>query len=384
VSEPRELPRAARPLAGFAAFLRSFGFAVAPEQTVAFMASVTLLGPRSFGDIRRAAFATLAPPPDRREEFFKLFDAFFLGGVGSAETAGEGDEETIVKDDRGQGPEPPEAIDPGDAGRAATAAELLARRAFTSLGPDQQLARFTRHAPGVLPRRRAFRRAPAKSGDRIDLRATMRGLLGNGGDAPHLIETRRQTRQRNILILIDISGSMKAHTQDYLRFAHAVTRAADRVETFTFGTRLTRVSRAMRLRDVARALDRAGRTVDDWDGGTRIGQALGAFLAVPRFAGYARGALVVVLSDGLERDDPAEMVDAVRRLARRAWRLAWLTPLAADSRFRPDTQALRAVLPWLDNFGDGGSIDSLCAYVLSAARGDERWDMARWREARPR
>jgi len=176
---------------------------------------------------------------------------------------------------------------------------------------------------------------------------------------------------------------MKQHTRDYLMFAHALTRAADRVETFTFGTRLTRITRAMRLRDSERALGEAQHGVDDWDGGTRIGDALGAFLSVPRFAGYARGALAVVLSDALESGDPGAMIEAVRRLSRRVWRLAWLTPLAADARFRPATAALTAILPWLDDFGDGGSIESLTEYTLSAASGDERWRTARWLELAP-
>jgi len=380
---PRPLPPAARPFAEFPAFLRGFGFAAAPEQAVTFMAATALLGPRSMADIRRAAHATLAPVPERRSEFDALFDAFFLGGVAAAAIPGESDEETLVRGDRGQALEPPAATREGTSGAAATGAELLARRAFATPGPDARLAHFIRRAPALLPRRRGFRRAPAKAGETIDLRRTLRRALGNDGDVPRLVQARRKTRQRQILILVDISGSMKAHTQDYLRFAHAVTAAADRVETFAFGTRLTRISGAMRLRDPGRALSEAERLVDDWDGGTRIGEALGAFLSVPRFAGYARGALTVVISDGLERGDPAAMVDAVRRLSRLSWRLAWLTPLAADPRFRPQTEALRAIMPLIDDFGDGGSIDSLCDYVLSAAAGDPGWRAASWLASRP-
>ena len=133
-----------------------------------------------------------------------------------------------------------------------------------------------------------------------------------------------------MLLLIDVSGSMKARTEDNLRLAHALTQARRRVEVFTFGTRLTRVTRPMRLKRREQALAAAAQMVSDWDGGTRIGDALKAFLAVPRFAGYARGAVVLIVSDGLERGDPAAMRDAVAKLSRRAWRLSWLTPLAAD------------------------------------------------------
>ena len=125
---------------------------------------------------------------------------------------------------------------------------------------------------------------------------------------------------------------MKARTDAHLRFAHALVRAADRIEVFTIGTRLTRVTRALQLKNREQALAAASGLVSDWDGGTRIGDALQAFLAVPRFAGSARGAVVLILSDGLERGDPKAMTDAVRRLAARAWHLSWMTPLAADPR----------------------------------------------------
>ena len=137
---------------------------------------------------------------------------------------------------------------------------------------------------------------------------------------------------------------------------------------FTFGTRLTRLTRALRLKNREQALALAADLVADWDGGTRIGDALAAFLAVPRFAGYARGALVLVLSDGLERGDPAQMIRAVGHLAARAWRIDWLTPLAAATDYRPETAALRAVLPMLDSVANGATTERLCRHVLDLSR----------------
>jgi uncharacterized protein with von Willebrand factor type A (vWA) domain len=168
-------------------------------------------------------------------------------------------------------------------------------------------------------------------------------------------------------VLIDVSGSMKERTQSHLAFAHALARAAASVEVFTMGTRLTRVTRPLRLRNREQALATASLLVADWDGGTRIGDALNAFLAVPRFAALARGAALVVLSDGLERGDPTAMADAVARLARIAWRIIWLTPLAAHPGFEARTAGLVAARPYLDKLGDGGSIDSICTNVLDMA-----------------
>lgn len=360
------LPQGAAPLVGFAARLRRAGFAVAPDQTVAFLQAVELLGPRGIGDIHAAALATLAPPPDRRALFEALFRAHFLGQTIAADAA-EGDEDEVTVHDAAEGRmEPPEAEETEEAGAEAAAAEVLSVRRFDPFGEAETLRRFARAAPGRLPRRRSRRRRLDRRGDRVAMHKALRDAVRRDGELMELPRLRRRAQQRRILLLIDISGSMKGGTEGVLRVAHALTRGAERVETFTFGTRLTRVTRALRLRAREQALEAAAALAPDWDGGTRIGDALGAFLAVPRFAGFARGAWVVVLSDGLERGDPAAMVDAVRRLSRLAWRFDWLTPLAADPGYAPRTEALSSALPWIDRLGDGSRTERICAHLLDA------------------
>ena len=199
----------------------------------------------------------------------------------------------------------------------------------------------------------------------------LRDAMRNG-EFMRLRHRRRRLRERRIVLLIDISGSMKERTQAHLAFAHAFVRAAEHVEVFTFGTRLTRVTRALRLRDRAQALAAASLVVADWDGGTRIGEALNAFLAIPRFSSLARGAALLVLSDGLERGDPAAMVEAVARFSRLAWRTVWLSPLATGSGFAPRTAGLSAARPYLDELGEGGSLDSICVHVLELAQAQAR------------
>ena len=193
----------------------------------------------------------------------------------------------------------------------------------------------------------------------------MRDAVKRDGEILSLPKLRRNVSQRRILLAIDVSGSMKAHTDDSLRFAHALARVSDRIEVFTVGTRLTRVTRAMRLVNRDQALSAAAATVADWDGGTRIGDALQAFLSVPRFASFARGSLVLIVSDGLERGDHAAMTQAVQTLSRLAWRILWLTPLAADAGFAPRTAAMQSILPYVDAIGDGSSLERLCHSVLS-------------------
>jgi uncharacterized protein len=363
------LPDAAQPFVAFATLLRANGFAVAPEQTTTFLSAITLLGPRSLSDIRRAAHATLAPPAERREEFDALFDAHFLGAVEMARELAEPDKDDLrVQEDRHGGFEPPASDEVNEAGQAATAAEALSIRRFAAADETDTLRRFQRALPEQLPHRRGYRRIWARRGPALDLRRAMKEAVRNDGEIFRLPRLKRKLRRRAILLIIDVSGSMKARTDAHLRFAHALVRAAERVEVFTAGTRLTRVTRVLQLKNREQALAAASGLVSDWDGGTRLGDALQAFLAVPRFAGTARGAVVLILSDGLERGDANTMTDAVRRLAARAWHVSWMTPLAADPGYRPETTALKSVLPLIDALADGSSTESLCQHVLSLAQ----------------
>ncbi|MER8886295.1 VWA domain-containing protein [Mesorhizobium sp. M0678] len=359
------LPRAATPMLGFGRLLRRYGFAVAPEQVLDFMQAVTLLGPRSMADIREAALATLAPPPDRRDEFEAHFQSHFYGST-AAVVEGEADEETRIKDDGGTSEEEIEVVRQQEGGELSSASEQLSVREFHR--DSGGLAAFRRKLATALPARRSFRTVRTNARGKLDLRRSLREIVSADGDIPSPLLRRRQTVPRKLLMLIDVSGSMKLYTSDYLKLAHAAVQGADRAEVFTFGTRLTRITSALRIRDRNQALARAAAQVDDWDGGTRMGPTLLAFLSVPRFSAFARGAAIVILSDALERGDHAELETAMRRLSARAFRLSLATPLAGDPRFRPATAALRAILPVLDDLVDGSSIAGLTEFILSLAR----------------
>jgi uncharacterized protein with von Willebrand factor type A (vWA) domain len=353
VSEAPQLPRAARAFVSFVALLRANGFAIAPDQTTAFLEATALLGPRGPEDIRQAGLATLAPPPERRAVYDLLFRIHFLGGEEIRGDEGE-DEEVVRLQEEGRGDgEPPLADEANVSGEMAVRAEALAERRFSSGGPSEAL------------RRRGHRRMRARRGPWADLRRTLRESARNDGEVMRLGRLKRRARPRKMLLLIDVSGSMKTRSEDNLRLAHTLLQATPNVEVFTFGTRLTRVTRALRLKRREQALAAAAHLVSDWDGGTRIGDALQAFLAVPRFGGYARGAVVVILSDGLERGDLSALRDAVAKLSRRAWRLSWLTPLAVGPRFVPQTEALIAIRRFVDDMVDGGSSAAVVAHVLS-------------------
>lgn len=357
------LPAPLAPFMALAPALRAAGIPAAPEQTQGFLAAVGLLGPRSIHDIRRAARAIFGPGPDRDQMFDDVFDAVFLGRALSMPGEGEGTDLPPALDSDGIDLLPdPDDEDPS--GAEATAAERLFRR---DLSAGDQLRSFARALPASLPRRRSrrFRRA---QGNRPDPARAFRQMLKRDGEIARLPSRTRLFRQRRVLLLVDVSGSMKAQTDGALRLAHALMRGAERAEVFTLGTRLTRVSRALRLRDAEQALAQASTLVADWDGGTRLGEALAVFLSVPRFAAFARGALVIVLSDGLERGGPEALVAAMARMRGLARHILWLNPLASDPAFRPETAAMQGVLPYLDALGDGSHPDRIARDILAYGR----------------
>ena len=364
------LPGAIQPFIDFAGILRANNFSVAPEQTRLFIEAVGILGPRTMQDIYQSALATLAPPIERREDFNALYRLIFLGHTlaGSDADKLDDDDELQAFDERDGSMDTPEADEINEVGEQATAAEKLSMREFASMTDDAALRHFERLAPARLPRRKTYRRRGARKGDRWDLRRSLRDAVKRDGEVLQIPRLVRKNRQRRIVLLIDISGSMKEHTEAYLRFAHALSRSSERVEVFTLGTRLTRVSRALKIRDREQALATASTLVADWDGGTRLGDALHAFLSIPRFAGFTRGALVVMLSDGLERGDHSSMTQSVERLARMVWQLIWLTPLVNDARYVPQTDAMISVLPHLDALGNGATAAHVCAHLLDLSR----------------
>lgn len=369
MTEVASPPRATQPFFDFATVLRQNGFPVAPDQTGTFVEAVGLLGPKSIQDIHRAGLATLAPPPERRAEFDALFRAVFLGqSIAAPARSGDDDDDLEAFDDRDGAMPPPEPEELTESGAEATPTERLGSRAFGESAMAAALTRIRRRAVTDLPKRIIRRRSRARRGDRPDIRRALRTASRRDGEVLTLPWLRRRLGQRRLLLLVDVSGSMKDQTDAAMRVAHALTRAADQCETFTLGTRLTRVTRALRLRNPARALDAASGLVADWDGGTRLGDALEAFLAVPRFSGLARGALVVIVSDGLERGEPDALIAAMTRLSRMAWSILWVSPIVGETGPAPQTEAMRAVLPFIDRLGDGRDGAALADEILTFGR----------------
>jgi uncharacterized protein with von Willebrand factor type A (vWA) domain len=340
-------------LLGFVRAVREAGIAAPAPKRSDFLLSIAASPPENVDALYWRARITLVTAAEDFAAFDAVFDAFFRGGrlllEESSGSAPEDEGETSAPQGGDEGG--PGAIEPREgSGLQASPLESTGARRFarTSVAEREALSRIREAVAIALPvtiQRRAVR---ARSGGCLDLQRVLHEANRTGGEVLRLYWRQRPSRARRMLLLIDVSGSLRAHSADLLRFAHEVVRGTDRVEVFTFGTRLTRVTRELDTPDVDRALDALSAIVLDADGGTRIGASLQQFLGDSRLVALARGAIILVMSDGLERGDPALMADATRRLGRLGHRLVWWSPLACDPAYRPVTRGMHAVLGDLD------------------------------------
>ena len=289
-------------------------------------------------------------PPDARPEVDRSEAAVpDPSGAAIASTAGDGRET--------HGPEIPVPLAPSDE-------EVLREKRFEELSPLElsQLNELMTRMRVATPLRRTRRAERYRHGERIDLRRTLRGSLRTGGDPVELRRRRRRVVPRRLVMLCDISGSMEPYARAYLQFLSCAGRAGvggSRSEAFVFATRLTRLTRALGSRNPARAIQAAAATAPDWSSGTRIGDALKAFNDRHGRRGMARGAVIVILSDGWERGDPELVAREMERLSRLAHRIVWVNPRAVAEEFAPRAGGMAAALPYVDALVSGHSLDAL-------------------------
>jgi uncharacterized protein with von Willebrand factor type A (vWA) domain len=254
---------------------------------------------------------------------------------------------------------------------AASPDERLRHTTFTELAPDEvdEVRRLVRRLVLATPVRTTRRtRASLRAGDRVDLRRSVRRAQRTAGDPVRLVRRRRRTRPRRLVLLCDVSASMEPYTRVFLTLLHGAVLDA-RAEAFVFATRLTRLTRALRGRDPDRALARAGAVAPDWAGGTRLGESLRRFVSDHGRRGLARGAVVVVVSDGWDGGDPREVAVQMARLRRLAHRIVWVNPRKAAPGFAPLVGGMAAALPYCDAFVSGHSAEALAEVAEAVRRG---------------
>ena len=257
--------------------------------------------------------------------------------------------------------EAPEAGDEAAIRIVASAVEVLRSKSFADLSEEEreEVGRLIRALAIALPEQRMRRTRPSSKGASFDVRRTLRRSLRTRGEPFERSWRDRRVRGRPLVLILDVSGSMSPYARALVQFGYAAMAAGRRVEVFCFGTRLTRVTRTLRTRDPDRALHEIGRTVADWEGGTRIGESLKALLDAWGQRAALRGAVVVLCSDGLERGDPELLRSQMARLGRLAHKVVWVNPLKGSPRYEPLARGMAAALPSVDVFLSGHNLESL-------------------------
>lgn len=359
----------ARTCVEFGDLLRRRGVPVSPDQTLAFQAALHLLTP-TVRTVYLTGRTVLVNHPSQLTVYDAAFVEYFGAGPDGEGPAGRSDlhdrllaataEQAVgIGDDPVDGGEGDDLEDEvvlagGDVAR-------LVLKDFASMSPEERQAadRIVRSLRPELPWRRSRRRAPARRGRLPDTRRTLRRSLATDGEPLHHHWRAPDRRPRPITLVLDVSASMTPYAQALLNYGHAVARAGQRVEVFTVGTELTRITEHLAARHPDAALRRAAAAVPDWDGGTRLGTALGELLTTYGARAALRGAIVVICSDGLDRDPPALLASRMARLARRAHRIVWLNPLKGDPRYRPLAGGMAAAVAHVDVFLPGHNVASL-------------------------
>jgi uncharacterized protein len=365
------LPR----LVGFGRYLRSLGLPVGTGRVMTFCRAAGALDPFDRTDLRLAARASLV---SRRQDLAVLDAAFerYFGTDGVEASA----------TDPGPGPAPERADEPGPEVRTsptsitwstarpdeepegessipvvASDVELLRRKDFADLTDQERRAMLlaVRRLTVSVPMRRSRRYRVSRDDERFDLRRTLRSAVRTEGEPFRRQWKARKLRRRPLVLVLDVSGSMAPYSRPLVEFAHAAARTGRRVEVFCFGTRLTRITRAVRTRDVDTAMREVGAAVVDWEGGTRIGESLKDLVDAWGSRTALRGSIVVLCSDGLERGDPEVLSHQMERLSRLAYRVVWVNPLKGSPRYEPLARGMAASLPFVDVFLPGHNLESL-------------------------
>jgi len=356
----------------FARVLRAAGLPVGPGQVLRAVEAVEAVGLASRADFYHALHAVFVARREQRELFDQAFHVFWrnpqilermmdllLPTVRAELQPQPGEEMARRLADALHPPRPEPAGNEAepqeiriDASLTISDQERLQGMDFEKMSADEVAQAKKALAAMRLPWMEVptRRHRPAPRGTRADLRTTLRRSLRQGGQVIEMAAKRPRTRHPPLVVLCDISGSMGQYSRMLLHFLHAVTNDRDRVHTFLFGTRLSNITRALRTRDVDVALEKVGKSVQDWSGGTRIGQCIAAFNRLWSRRVLGQGAMVLLITDGLDRDAGDGLADAMDRLHRSCRRLIWLNPLLRWEGFQPKSSGIRAMLPHVDEF----------------------------------
>ena len=349
----------------FARILRGAGLDIPLDSVIVFVAALSEVGLQERNDVYWAAHSTLV----RRHEDTPIFDRAFAVfweqriAMDITQPKHETVSMTLLVDDEKISENESSPVDDKDSITLRfSRVETLHEKDFAAYN-DSELREselFMSRLRLAGPPKRSLRLVKAHHrGSSHDIRRTMRASLTNDGEPIQRYWRVPSTRLRRLVVLLDVSGSMEPYARALLQFMHAAVVGRQRVEAFTFGTRLTRITKELTSRDPDKALLRTSAQVADWSGGTRLGECLRTFNDKWGVGGMARGAIIVVLSDGWDRGDPEILAEQMRRLNRVAFRVIWVNPLKVSPGYAPLARGMAAALPYIDDFVEGHSLEAL-------------------------
>jgi len=358
------VPSVSQVAVGLGRAIRNAGLDTPVSSVACFAEALTMIGMDRPEHLFWAGHASFVRRPEDTQTYAAAFSAFFKDTLPRSDRERAASPVTLVTDDDDSS----EAKTDGDEEAGGvhrvrySASELLRDKDFATCSDEEieevyRLMASIRHSP---PRRRTRRRVRVRrSSGSPDLRRTVRRALRSTGEPIRLSRVGPAERNRPVVLLVDVSGSMEPYARAFLHFAHAAVTGGRRVQAFALGTRLTRITQELSWRDPDAAIFRAAVSVSDIAGGTRLGDGLARFNDRFGIAGMARGAVVVILSDGWDRGDPEKIAGEMERLRRVANRVIWVNPLKATSGYEPLARGMAAALPFIDVFVDGHSLSSL-------------------------
>jgi len=363
-----------RAAVSFVASLRRAGLDVPVDATVTFTRALAAVGLGSDRRVYWAGRATLVRHVEDAATYDAVFSAFWRGAPVPAAASPVPRDEVVAVDGSDGTADGDDPEDPSHGPRATgrySRLEVLRHKDFARLTPGEldEVRQLLGSVRLDGPLRRTRRRRPGRRGDGLDVRRTVRLGMRHGGDLVQLSKRARCVRPRQVVLVCDVSGSMAPYARVLLQFVHVAVAGRQQVEAFTLGTRLTRVTRVLAGRDPDAALAAAAGAVPDWSGGTRLGEGVRAFNDRWGVAGLARGAVVVILSDGWDRGDPDLLGAEMARLSRVAHRVVWVNPLKASPGFEPLARGMAAAVPHVDELVSGHSLASLEELVALVAEG---------------
>jgi uncharacterized protein len=352
----------------FARILRGAGIEVPLDSVIIFVGALSKVGLENRDDVYWAAYATLIRRHEDTQIFDRAFTVFWDQLIAVDTSAYEQETESVTllidSEDTNNDESNTEPIDDDENTIALrfSSVESLREKDFSAYSDAElrEAEQFMASLKLAGPPKRSLRLQKTNSkGSRHDIRRTMRAVLRNDGEPIERYWREPSTKLRRLVVLLDISGSMEPYARALLRFMHAAVVGRQRVEAFTLGTRLTRITRELANRDPDRALARTSAQVSDWSGGTRLGECLQNFNNNWGVGSLARGSIFVILSDGWDRGEPQVLAEQMLRLQRVAYRVIWVNPLKVSPGYAPLARGMAAAMPHIDDFVEGHSLEAL-------------------------